>query len=146
MRHLPLCVAYDFYGIPVLGFGADYNLLCRRAQRWSEHVAEEHMGKKRRREVHQAVNLKRESKRLLVFVVSTSVVACVAIIALMCFSLSQTGQMKQLVGIVGSLIVLLISIILIVPKSRKCFEVHKTLKAHCKRFNISEEDMLLLRK
>lgn len=109
-------------------------------------MAEEHMGKKRRREVHQAVNLKKESKKLLAFVVSTFVVACVIIIALLCFSLSQTGQTKQLVGIVGSLIILLLAVILIVPKSRKCLEVRKALKEHCKRFNISEDDMLLLRK
>lgn len=105
-------------------------------------MAEEHVGRKRRKEVRQAINLDKESKRLLSFIAIAIVVACILIIGLLCFSLLQAGQMKRLAGIASSVIILLIAVILVVPKSRRYFEVREDLEDHCRRFNISKDDML----
>lgn len=104
-------------------------------------MVEQHMGKRRLKEVRQAINMNNELKRLVAFFTITSVVACILIIVLLYLAFTQASHAKQLASVAGLVIIVLIACILIVPKAKKYRQVRKELAEHCARFNISSEDM-----
>lgn len=107
-------------------------------------MTEKHVGKKRRREVREALEMKREIKRLtllgvlIIAVAILLVVACTFVVYAGLFALDV--QVAQYVP----LVIMFVATMIIAFRMNGYWHLRDRYKEHCKRFNISKEDMCAL--
>ncbi len=102
---------------------------------------EEHVGKKRRKEVRKALDIKTEMNRLLRRALIFIVIAIVIYIALMVMMtkgiIAATSAWTSMIP----MFVVLIFAMIIGSQSYKWYGLRDEYKKHCKRFDISKKDM-----
>ena len=88
-------------------------------------MVEEHVGKKRRKEVRQAITMSEELRKTL----------------LLCIGLIVFGIVVLLVP----LVILVVLMIFVAPKANRYWALRDEYKAHLERYNISKDDMRALK-
>ncbi len=104
-------------------------------------VVEEHVGKKRRKEVRQAIALKKEMNRSLLFILIAIVVGGILVTVLTVLTTSGVIQIDNVVTQAIPLAVLALVFVFIGPRCSKWRDIHDQYKLHLKRYNISKDDM-----
>lgn len=108
-------------------------------------MTEKHVGKKRRREVREALDMKREIKRLTLLGVLIIAVA-ILLLVVACTFVAYAGffaldvQVAQYVP----LFIMFVATMIIASRMNGYWHLRDRYKEHCKRFNISKEDMCAL--
>ena len=97
-------------------------------------MVEEHVGKKRRKEVRQAITMSDELRKILLLIVCVTILACTGVVELPSF-VSNTVP----------LIILVVFMIFVAPKVNKYWTLRDAYKAHLERYNISKADMNALK-
>ncbi len=102
---------------------------------------EAHVGKKRRKEVRRAIDLKTEMNRLLrralIFLAIAVVVYIVLMILMSKGLIDTTSTWTSMIP----MIVVLIFAMVVGSQSYKWYGLRDQYKKHCKRFDISKKDM-----
>lgn len=102
---------------------------------------EAHVGKKRRKEVRKALNLKEQMNKLLlrslIFFVIAAIVYVILMILISRGVISSMNTWTQMIP----MIVVLIFAMAVGSQSYKWYGLRDQYKKHCKRFDISKQDM-----
>ena len=111
-----------------------------------ERVVEEHVGKKRRKEVRQAITMKQELTSSLLVIAGVLVLG-VALTATMTY-MTITGVVpsNDLMTQVIPFAIVIVLLIFMAPRANKWWELRDEYKAHLERYNISKEDMAALKR
>lgn len=109
-------------------------------------MIEEHVGKRRRQEVRQAISMQEELRKTILLVSIVLVVSILLICLLMYLSAVGHIESDGMLGLLAPVIVLIIALLIICPNVSKCLSLRESYKAHVRRYNISKEDMSTLRK
>ena len=109
------------------------------------HVVEEQVGKKRRKEVRQAISMSEQMRGNLIFFFVALVVLVIA--SLVFYFLSSSGMLQIDAGLYLpiSMGLLIVVMIIVTPKINRYWALRDELKQHCRRYNISKEDMRALK-
>lgn len=107
-------------------------------------MVEEHVGKKRRKEVRQAIALKKEMNRSLLFIVIAIVVGGGLAGALTVLVTADMIQVDNVATQAIPLAVIVLALVFIGPRCTKWWGIRDQYKLHLKRYNISKEDMAAL--
>ncbi|MGI6033948.1 MAG: hypothetical protein ACOX69_11065 [Coriobacteriales bacterium] len=107
---------------------------------------QEHVGKKRRKEVRQAIDMKRElnrDMRTMIIIMAIGILA-----TLFVTYLTYIGVVDAMNGLVQSIpmIILLILAIFLGNRAYRWSGLREEYKKHCKEFNITKEDMNALKR
>ncbi len=108
-------------------------------------MVEEHVGKKRRKEVRQAINMSEELRRTLRFVIGILALSFLIIIALYIISMMGIVDMSMNIISFVPLAIVLIAMIVIAPKANRYWTLRDEYKNHLERYNISKADMKALK-
>lgn len=108
-------------------------------------MVEEHVGKKRRKEVRQAINMSEELRRTLRFVIGILALSFLIIIALYIISMMGIVDMSMNIISFVPLAIALIAMIVIAPKANRYWTLRDEYKNHLERYNISKADMKALK-
>lgn len=108
-------------------------------------MVEEHVGKKRRKEVRQAINMSEELRRTLRFVIGILALSFLIIIALCIISMMGIVDMSMNIISFVPLAIALIAMIVIAPKANRYWTLRDEYKNHLERYNISKADMKALK-
>ena len=107
-------------------------------------MATQHVGKKRRKEVREAVSMRREIRRTNI----TLVIGVALVLAVMvgCTAVAALGLASGHLIIVQSIVLLVVFFAVAVLGFRLngYWSLRGRFKEHCRRFNISKEDMKAL--
>ncbi len=108
-------------------------------------MVEEHVGKKRRKEVRQAINMSEELRRTLRFVIGILALSFLIIIALYIISMMGIVDMSMNIISFVPLAIALIAMTVIAPKANRYWTLRDEYKNHLERYNISKADMKALK-
>lgn len=103
-------------------------------------MVEEHVGKKRRKEVRQAITMSEELRKTLLL--------CIGLIVLLVlFVISYLGlfEIPLVVTNTVPLVILVVLMIFVAPKANRYWALRDEYKAHLERYNISKDDMRALK-
>lgn len=108
-------------------------------------MIEEHVGKRRRQEVRQAISMQEELRKTVLFM-SIVLVTSILLICLLVY-LSTAGYIESdgMLGRLAPVVVLIIALLIICPNASKCLSLRESYKAHVRRYNISKDDMSMLK-
>ena len=106
---------------------------------------QEHVGKKRRKEVREALNMRQELNKYMTIMVVTLVIGIIAWSALS--YLMVTGVIPNDTTFMQTLpyVLLFIVIIFIGSRSYKWSALHERYRKHCVRYNITKSDIKALK-
>lgn len=101
----------------------------------------EHVGKKRRKEVRQAVNLKKDMNRALAK--SLAVMAACVVLCLVYTALLNLGylNMGDIIVQAVPLAIVFVGVMFIGSYFYKYLDLRDAFKKHCDRYGVSKEDM-----
>lgn len=108
-------------------------------------MVEEHVGKKRRKEVRQAITMSEELRKTLLLIVGVLVFGCLILLVLFLLSYLGIVELPSSVGTIAPLVVLVVIMIYIGPKANRFWALRDEYKDHLKRYNISKADMRALK-
>lgn len=108
-------------------------------------MVEEHVGKKRRKEVRQAINMSEELRKTLRFVISILALSLLLIVALYILSITGIVNMSMDVINFAPLAIAVIAMIIVVPKANRYWTLRDEYKDHLARYNITKADMKALK-
>lgn len=108
-------------------------------------MVEEHVGKKRRKEVRQAITMSEELRKTLLLIVGVIVFGCLVIFVLFLISFLGIAELPSSVGTIAPLVVLIVIMMFIGPKANRFWTLRDEYKEHLKRYNISKADMNALK-
>lgn len=106
-------------------------------------MADQHVGKKRRKEVREAVNMRRDLRKDMALFLSVFALAAVASIVLSYLAALGVLGDNTFVQFLPMIVVFVIIIILSMRISAY-WGRRDAYKQHCKRYNITKEDMKAL--
>ena len=107
-------------------------------------MVEEHVGKKRRKEVRQAITMSEERRKTLLLCIGLIVFG---IIVLLVLFVSYLGlfEIPLVVTNTVPLVILVVLMIFVAPKANRYWALRDEYKAHLERYNISKDDMRALK-
>ncbi len=108
-------------------------------------MTERHVGKKRRKEVREAANMKREINSLTRFLVIMTVIAlfvCFLPTIFVYMGILTDDNMMVLTFL--PFIFVFVLVMITGTRSTRLFALRKEYKDHCERFNISKDDIQAL--
>lgn len=108
-------------------------------------MVEEHVGKKRRKEVRQAILISEQMHRNIITIVVIFVIGCVLVFGLGFLSYTGLVPISPAISHTVPLVVLFLAMIVVAPKANKFWALREQFKDHCRRYNISKEDMRALK-
>lgn len=108
-------------------------------------MIEEHVGKRRRQEVRQAISMQEELRKTILLVSIVLVVSVLLICLLMYLSAAGHIESDGMLGLLAPVIVLIIALLIICPNVNKFLSLRESYKAHVRRYNISKEDMSMFK-
>lgn len=108
-------------------------------------MVEEHVGKKRRKEVRQALNMSEQLKKTLIFIFSILGACCIGALLLAYLTAFQIIPTSSFISNTVPVIILVIAMIVVAPKMSRYWAMRDEYKNHLKRYNISKEDMKALK-
>lgn len=107
-------------------------------------MTEKHVGKKRRREVREALEMKREIQRLTSLGVLIIIVAILLVIACTCAIYAGLFALDVQFAQYVPLVIMFIATMIIAFRMNGYWHLRDRYKEHCRRFNISKDDMSAL--
>lgn len=108
-------------------------------------MVEQHVGKKRRKEVRQAIRMNEEMRKLLVFSAVVGGVGLLAVLVSVFLPFLGIIAIDPIAGQIVSIVFLVLIMLFVIPKANRYWSLRDELKVHCDRFNISKEDMQALK-
>ena len=105
-------------------------------------MVEEHVGKKRRKEVRQAITMSEELRKTLLLCIGLIVFG---IIVLLVLSYLGLFEIPLVVTNTVPLVILVVLMIFVAPKANRYWALRDEYKAHLERYNISKDDMRALK-
>lgn len=111
-------------------------------------MVEEHVGKKRRKEVRQAITMSEELRKTLLLCIGLIVFGIVVLLVLfVLFVISYLGlfEIPLVVTNTVPLVILVVLMIFVAPKANRYWALRDEYKAHLERYNISKDDMRALK-
>ena len=105
-------------------------------------MVEEHVGKKRRKEVRQAITMSEELRKTLLLCIGLIVFG---IIVLLVISYLGLFEIPLVVTNTVPLVILVVLMIFVAPKANRYWALRDEYKAHLERYNISKDDMRALK-
>lgn len=108
-------------------------------------MVQEHVGKKRRKEVRQAINMTEEMRRLLLSSIGILVVGLVVVLLVLFLAYGNVIPVSPIVGSMLPLVILLVAIFAVTPRANRYWALRAHYKDHCRKFNISKADMQALK-
>lgn len=109
-------------------------------------VVEEHVGKKRRREVRQAVSMKQELNNSLFIIIGVLALGVILTAALTYLSISGIVPSNTIWTQVIPFLIVIVMLILAALLASKWWGLHGEYKKHLERYNISKEDMAAVKR
>jgi len=106
---------------------------------------QEHVGKKRRKEVRTAINMKTELRNGMIFMIAVLLVGIMASVSLTLSMLALDPMSDNLITQTIPTIVMFVFVIFLGNRSYKWSGLKKEYNEHCKRYNITKEDMEALK-
>ena len=105
-------------------------------------MVEEHVGKKRRKEVRQAITMSEELRKTLLLCIGL-----IVFVLLVLFVISYLGlfEIPLVVTNTVPLVILVVLMIFVAPKANRYWALRDEYKAHLERYNISKDDMRALK-
>ena len=100
-------------------------------------MVEEHVGKKRRKEVRQAITMSEELRKTLLL--------CIVLLVLFVISYLGLFEIPLVVTNTVPLVILVVLMIFVAPKANRYWALRDEYKAHLERYNISKDDMRALK-
>ena len=108
-------------------------------------MVEEHVGKKRRKEVRQAINMSEELRKTLLLIISVLTIGCLIVLILFFISFYGVVELPAFASSTVPLAILIIAMVFIAPKANRYWALRDEYKEHLKRYNISKADMKALK-
>lgn len=102
---------------------------------------QEHVGKKRRKEVRTAVDMKTELRNSMIFMICVLLVGIAASVGLSLSLLALDPMSENLMTQTIPTMVMFVFVIFLGSRSYKWSGLKKEYNEHCKRYNITKEDM-----
>lgn len=110
-----------------------------------ERVVEEHVGKKRRKEVRQAINMSEELRSSLVYIWSVLGGGCLITLVFTYLAYANILPIDDAIMRFLPLGFMLVVICIITPRASRYWSLRDQYKSHLARFNISKDDMRALK-
>ena len=104
-------------------------------------MVEEHVGKKRRKEVRQAITMSEELRKTLLLCIGLIVFGIVVLLVLFVISYLGLFEIPLVVTNTVPLVILVVLMIFVAPKANRYWALRDEYKAHLERYNISKDDM-----
>ena len=108
-------------------------------------MVEEHVGKKRRKEVRQAITMSEELRKTLLLCIGLIVFGIVVLLVLFVISYLGLFEIPLVVTNTVPLVILVVLMIFVAPKANRYWALRDEYKAHLERYNISKDDMRALK-
>lgn len=108
-------------------------------------MVEEHVGKKRRKEVRQAITMSEELRKTFLLITGILVIVCLFIVILFLISYLGIAELPSVVSSTAPLVVVVIAMIFVAPKVNRYWALRDEYKSHLERYNISKADMNALK-
>lgn len=108
-------------------------------------MVEEHVGKKRRKEVRQAITMSEELRKTLLLCIGLIVFGIVVLLVLFVISYLGLFEIPLVVTNTVPLVTLVVLMIFVAPKANRYWALRDEYKAHLERHNISKDDMRALK-
>ena len=108
-------------------------------------MVEEHVGKKRRKEVRQAITMSEELRKTLLLCIGLIVFGIIVLLVLFVISYLGLFEIPLVVTNTVPLVILVVLMIFVAPKANRYWALRDEYKAHLERYNISEDDMRALK-
>ena len=108
-------------------------------------MVEEHVGKKRRKEVRQAITMSEELRKTLLLCIGLIVFGIVVLLILFVISYLGLFEIPLVVTNTVPLVILVVLMIFVAPKANRYWALRDEYKAHLERYNISKDDMRALK-
>lgn len=109
-------------------------------------MVEEHVGKRRRKEVRQAIAMKqrlRSSLLVILIILALGIIAAAAMAYLLVAGAALGIDFKYVLLLLGVIIVVLL---FLCPRTAKWWNLYGDYKKHLDRFNITKDDMAALQR
>ena len=107
-------------------------------------MVEEHVGKKRRKEVRQAITMSEELRKTLLLCIGLIVFGIIVLLVLFVISYLGLFEIPLVVTNTVPLVILVVLMIFVAPKANRYWALRDEYKAHLERYNISKDDMRAL--
>ena len=108
-------------------------------------MVEEHVGKKRRKEVRQAITMSEELRKTLLLCIGLIVFGIVVLLILFVISYLGLFEIPLVVTNTVPLVILVVLMIFVAPKANRYWALRDEYKAHLEPYNISKDDMRALK-
>ena len=108
-------------------------------------MVEEHVGKKRRKEVRQAITMSEELRKTLLLCIGLIVFGIIVLLVLFVISYLGLFEIPLVVTNTVPLVILVVLMIFVAPKANRYWALRDEYKAHLERCNISKDDMRALK-
>ena len=108
-------------------------------------MVEEHVGKKRRKEVRQAITMSEELRKTLLLCIGLIVFGIVVLLVLFVISYLGLFEIPLVVTNTVPLVILVVLMIFVAPMANRYWALRDEYKAHLERYNISKDDMRALK-
>ena len=108
-------------------------------------MVEEHVGKKRRKEVRQAITMSEELRKTLLLCIGLIVFGIVVLLVLFVISYLGLFEIPLVVTNTVPLVILVVLMIFVAPKANRYWALRDEYKAHLERYNISKDAMRALK-
>ena len=108
-------------------------------------MVEEHVGKKRRKEVRQAITMSEELRKTLLLCIGLIVFGIIVLLVLFVISYLGLFEIPLVVTNTVPLVILVVLMIFVAPKANRYWALRDEYKAHLERDNISKDDMRALK-
>ena len=107
---------------------------------------EEHVGKKRRKEIREAINMKKELNSTLLLMLGLMLAGCLLYGAYTILLIEGVIPAGDQVSQVVPLIIVFILVVFLGNKAYRWTDKREQFKTHCKKFDITKEDMKALKR
>lgn len=108
-------------------------------------MVEEHVGKKRRKEVRQAITMSEELRKTLLLCIGLIVFGIIVLLVLFVISYLGLFEIPLVVTNTVPLVILVVLMIFVAPKANRYWALRDEYKAHLERYNIRKDDMRALK-
>lgn len=108
-------------------------------------MVEEHVGKKRRKEVRQAITMSEELRKTLLLCIGLIVFGIIVLLVLFVISYLGLFEIPLVVTNTVPLVILVVLMIFVAPKANRYWALRDEYKAHLERYNISKDGMRALK-
>lgn len=106
-------------------------------------MTEQHVGKKRRKEVREAINMKRQIAKDLTFMLTVIAIAVVVTIVCTYFMYQGLGANNMLAQTLP-LVIVFIAVMVMSFRMNNFWDLRSQYKKHCRKYNITKGDMKAL--